>query len=627
MDRIAIALALALAAPAAWCAPSLDDLLKRPQTDLFVMSPTGEYIAATSRVDGRMMMAIIDRETLEPVQVFDPDARGAVDAVEWASPGRLLLTTTVRDEILEQDLHRPFVLAVNVDGTRKRAIGYPIIDTLADDDAQVLVADCGKETLKGCVPYARMSEIDGSRVGPKIIDAPAPNAQMMSDSRGRVVLAWAWDDDDVARLWRLAAGAWTLVNDESASGVESVPVGLSRDGAHAVLRTEQRAGPDVLERLDLASGARQVLLADPLLDPEWIVWSVDGREPIGAAYGLGIPRARFWDGDHPDARLLRKLEAAFPDDAVRFGSGSRDGAHAVVHVWSDRDPGSYYRFRRDGLRMDLVARMRPWLDVDTLARSSPIEFSARDGTRLHGYLTLPLASRGAPPPLVVMPHGGPFGIRDSWAFDEEVQVLAAHGYAVLRVNFRGSGGFGRAFTEAGYRQWGRKMQDDVIDATRWAQASGRVDPARACIWGTSYGGYVALSAAVQTPEQFRCTVAVAALSDLNLQWQWGDTRRSRYGRRFLERAMGSDPKELFAQSPVHHVANIRAPLLLVHGVFDERVSFAHVRALRTALEKAGVPYEGYFPTDELHGISGDRNRREYYRRVLAFLDRHLDAPR
>jgi dienelactone hydrolase len=615
-----------VSAPAAMAAPSVDDLLRRAQTDIFTMSPTGQYIAATSRVDDRMMMAIVDRATLKPVRIFDPDERGAVNAVEWSSAERLLLTTSVRDEILEQEFFRPFVVAINADGTRKRAIRFSIIDTLADDDDHVLVADCGQETLKGCIPYARLTEVDGSGVGPKIVDAPAPNASLMSDSRGTVRLAWAWDDADNARLWRLNGKAWEPVNDEATSGIESVPIGVSRDGRHAFLRSEQRSGPDVLERLDLQTGKRDVLLSDPLLDPAYIVWSVDGIEPIGAAYGLGVPRARFWDPDHPDARLLRKLEAAFPEDAVRFGSGSRDGAHAVVHVSSDRDPGSYYLLKREGLRLDLAARMRPWLDVDELARSTPIEFQARDGTKLHGYLTLPLRAP-APPPLVVMPHGGPFGVRDSWGFDEEVQILASRGYAVLRVNFRGSAGFGRAFMEAGYRQWGRRMQEDVIDATRWAQASGKVDAGRACIWGASYGGYVSLMAAVQTPEQYRCVIASAALSDLNLQWKWGDTHRSRYGRNFLDRAMGSDPKELFAYSPVNHVANIRSPLMVVHGVFDERVSFAHVRALRAALDRAGIPYEGYFPTDELHGIQGDKNRREYYGRVLAFLDRHIGSPR
>ena len=602
--------------------PSLEQLLRRPQTDLFSLSPNGQYIAATTRVDDRMLLAILDRATLKPVRVFDPDRKGAVDRMEWVSGSRLFLMTSVRGDIVEADYQRPWVLGINADGTRKRAFFFPIIDTLADDDEHVLVADCGKETLKGCVPYARLTDADGSGVGPKIVDAPAPEASMMSDPKGRIVFSWAWNDDDVERLWLLRGGQWELLNDEAASGVESVPVGVSRDGRFGFLRTERTAGPDVIERVEIASGHREVVLSDPELDPAYIVWSADRVEPIGAAYGLGVPRARFWDAAHPDARVLQRVEQAFPDDAVTYDSGSRDGRFAVLRVWSDRDPGSFYLLDRRTLKVDLMARMMPGLDIDALARSQPICLAARDGTVLHGYLTLPLRN-SSPPPLVVLPHGGPFGIQDDGSFDREVQMLAANGFAVLRVNFRGSGGFGRAFEEAGYRQWGGRMQDDVVDATRWALASGKVDPARVCIWGSSYGGYAALVAAVQNSDLFRCAVDTAGLSDLALQWKWGDTHRSRYGRSFLDRSMGSDPKDLYARSPVHFVDRIRIPLLVVHGVLDERVSFNHVRALRDALDKAKVPYEGYFPRNEMHGIDGDAHRLEYYQRVLDFLRRSI----
>ena len=125
--------------------------------------------------------------------------------------------------------------------------------------------------------------------------------------------------------------------------------------------------------------------------------------------------------------------------------------------------------------------MKPWLSPDALARNQPIAFRTRDGLTLHGYLTLPLDT-SAPPPLVVLPHGGPFDVGDEWGYDEETQILAANGYAVLRINYRGSAGFGRAFERAGYRQWGLKIMDDIIDGTRWAMADGRIDP---CLLYTS----------------------------------------------------------------------------------------------------------------------------------------------
>jgi dipeptidyl aminopeptidase/acylaminoacyl peptidase len=353
------------------------------------------------------------------------------------------------------------------------------------------------------------------------------------------------------------------------------------------------------------------------------VWSADGSEPIGAAYGSRIPRARFWNPSHPDANVLRQLEAAFPDDAVDFGAGSRDGKFAIVHVWSDRDPGSDYLFDRDARKTQLLFRRKPWLDPAAMATTQAIAFKARDGLELHGYFTAPLHAGTGPAPLVVMPHGGPYGISDDWGFDEEVQLLAARGYAVLKVNFRGSSGYGRKFLESGFREWGGKMQADVTDATRWAIQQGLADPSKVCIWGGSYGGYAALMGAIEEPDLYRCVIASSAVTDVNLMWKWGDIHRSISGRSYLKRDVGDDPKHLREVSPVAHAGEIKAALFLVHGMRDDRVSYEHAKAMRAALDKAGKKYESWFPRDETHGIYGDENREEYYERVLKFLDANI----
>ena len=225
-----------------------------------------------------------------------------------------------------------------------------------------------------------------------------------------------------------------------------------------------------------------------------------------------------------------------------------------------------------------------------------------------------------------MPHGGPFGIQDVLGWDEEVQILAAHGYAVLRVNFRGSGGRGMAFTQAGFRQWGERMIADINDAVQWAAADGRVDAARTCTFGASYGGYAALMAPIRAPGQYRCAIATVAPTNLILMRKWGDIQRRRYGRDYLDAAIGTDEAVLFAQSPVAHVATLDVPVLLVHGQRDDRVPFEHARAFEKAMKDAGRPLETLYFAEETHGIYGDDNRRTYYTRVLGFLRQHLGAP-
>lgn len=620
----AMLIALALGAASAQAAPpTLDDLLRPARHDIVTISPGGEYIAATVRRDERVLLAIIDRSTLKPIRVLDPEEDGAIERVSWVSNDRIFVMNSRVGPMVEQAYLEPYVIAVNVDGSKRRVFRSAIVDTLLHDDEHVLIERCGKASIKGCWPYVMRVGTEGERTGERVAEAPLLNANFTMDAHGVVRFAHAYDETDVQRVRYFDGAAWKALNDEDVSGVEVTPIGVSRDGARGYVLSERKDGPDVIEEVQFATGARRMVLSDPELEPEYIVWSVDGGHPIGAAFGTGVPRARFWDASDPDALLLRKLEAAFPEDAVRFVSGTQDGARAVVRVEGDRDPGSYYLLERVSLKLALIARARDWLSPDALAVSKPVRIPSRDGLELHGYLTEPPVKGNAPLPLVVLPHGGPFGVKDGWFYDDEVQMLAAHGYAVLRVNFRGSDGRGRAFEELGHLQWGLRMQDDVTDATQWAVKTGRFDAARICIFGSSYGGYAALMGAIREPALYRCAISTAGLTDLNIHWKWGDTHRSRYGRNFLEQTMGRDAKQLYERSPVKHAAQLQPALMLVHGMHDYRVSYEHAKAMRRALDAAGKPYEGYFPEDETHGIYGEKNRAEYYRRVLAFLARHI----
>lgn len=606
--------------------PTLDELLKPDQYTLVNISPSGEYLAVGTRLDDKVLVAFLDRQTFKVVHGLDPVDKGAVERVVWVGDKRVFVLSSTPSRSVHEKFIIPAIVALNVDGTRRRSLYWSVVDTIANDDEHILVSLCGKENSLGCWNYVQKVDTEGGTKGPRVAEAPMVNADFMADDSGHVRFAYGWDDKDVQRLWAKNGDAWTLLNDEATTAIEIVPIGISSDGKKGYLSSEQRAGPNVIERIDFSTGQRTVVMADPVLDPAFIVWSANRLEPIGAAYGLEVPRARFWDEQHPDARVLRQLEAAFPEDAVSFGSGSRDGQHVIVNVWSDRDPGSTYLLNRADMHSRLIFRRKPWLDPTDMAQSRPIALRARDGLAINGYLTMPTqAASGSNPPLVVLPHGGPFGVMDGWGYDEEVQILASHGYAVLRVNFRGSGGFGRNFIESGYRQWGAKMQDDVTDATRWVMQQGLIDPERTCIWGSSYGGYAALMGSILEPDLYKCVIATSAVTDLNLMWRWGDIQRSKSGRSYLEEGVGKDPKFLITYSPTRHAAKIKADLMLAHGVRDTRVSYEHAKAMTKALDDVGKAYEGYFPKNETHGFYGEENRKEYYQRVLKFLEARIGS--
>jgi len=225
----------------------------------------------------------------------------------------------------------------------------------------------------------------------------------------------------------------------------------------------------------------------------------------------------------------------------------------------------------------------------------------------------------------VLPHGGPHGVRDKWSYDWEVQLLANRGYAVLQVNYRGSGGYGLDFESSGYHEWGARMQDDITDATRWAIDNKLAEPDRICIFGASYGGYAALMGAVREPKLYRCAIGYAGVYDLELMLSSGDIPRSRLGRAYLSSALGDDVTQLRSRSPAFNAAQIQVPVLLIHGKEDWRADFKQAKQMKAALEANHKQFEWMALSREGHGVYDEETRREVYERILKFLDRYLQA--
>ncbi|WP_082611057.1 S9 family peptidase [Lysobacter sp. Root916] len=628
---LAASCALPLAAGMAGAAPAmpasttdrLGEFLRRPQYESLTLSPRGDYLAARVPLDDRTVLVVVRRSDMQIAAQLDPGKDGFVDSETWVSDTRLFASTSVRWGTRDQPYSLGVLRSLDVDNSKGRAFAGNVIDALVDDPERMLISDCRKVTIKECWTRVVRVSKDGAGKREEIVDAPIPNADFLADRKGTVRFSWAWETDDRQQVYLLRGEEWTQINDETISGVEVLPVGTSYDGRYGYLWSERKQGPDVIERIDLASGERSVVASDPDSDPQRLVWSFDGHEPIGAVYGGLHPKARFFDASHPHAALTADMETAFPGEFARVTSATRDGRSAVVTVSSPREPDRYYLLDTASGDLKLLAKRRPWLTAAQMAPTRAIELKTRDGVVLRGWLTAPTKSHAAPLPLVVMPHGGPFDIQDDWGYDDEVQMLATRGYAVLRVNFRGSGGRGRDFVESGHRQWGAKMIDDLNDATRWAIADAGVDAERICLWGASYGGYAALMAAAREPDLYRCAIGFAGPYDLPTMHRWGDVQRSRWGRAYLDRTLGDDMAELRRQSPTAHAAKIKADLMLVQGMRDERVSPEHLRMMKRALEEAGKPYEGYFPSQETHGFYGEKSKRQYYERVLGFLDKHL----
>jgi dipeptidyl aminopeptidase/acylaminoacyl peptidase len=258
-----------------------------------------------------------------------------------------------------------------------------------------------------------------------------------------------------------------------------------------------------------------------------------------------------------------------------------------------------------------------------LSEMRPISLKARDGMPLEGFLTIPRGSNGKNLPMIVNPHGGPFGPYDAWGYNGEVQLLASRGYAVLQLNYRGSGNYGRAFEHAGYKQWGGTMQDDLTDATRWAIQQGIADAHRICIYGASYGGYAALEGVAKEPSLYRCAIGYVGVYDMPTMFHAGDIQYSKSGENFLKETLGEDNLDVI--SPTHLADRITVPVMMVAGREDVRAPPKHTEMMRDALQKAGKQVDTKIYAGEGHGFYTIEDRTDLYTRMLAFLDRNIGS--
>lgn len=617
--------------------------IKRDTFDDIKISPGGEYYAATVPVEDRTGLVILQRSGLKVTARFALGKNTHIDEFAWVSPSRVILSMSQKFGALDTPRPTGELYGIDADGSgreilvgqraqasragsslrvaKSQDVAATLVDDLASDDKFVIVAVW--PFLNDPVTRAEKMDVGNGRRIP-ITRAPVRNADFTTDNAGVVRFAQGSASDNNNQLYYRAGddAEWKLINDESGNGYREFALGFSVDDRTAYLRSERREGPDAIVAFDVATGKRTEIQRDPVVDPYLIIRGLGNKVPVGAMYMRGKPHTVFFDDASPEARLYRSLESAFPDEAVYVTSSTSDGKLALVQVWSDRNPGDFFLFDTVSKKASILVSRRGWFDPEQMAATKSYEVKARDGLALNAYLTLPPRSNGKGLPMVVMPHGGPFGIFDTWGFEDEVQILAKSGYAVLQPNFRGSGGYGRSFQSMGAREWGGAMQDDVTDATRWAIASGIADPARICIYGASYGAFAALSGVAKEPGMYRCAAGYVGVYDLPMMHRLGDIQERVSGETYLREWVGARD-QLAAASPTNMADRIKVPVFLAAGGEDERAPIEHSRLMEHRLKSAGVPVETLYFDTEGHGFYTEPHRREYYAKLLAFLARNL----
>jgi dienelactone hydrolase len=614
------------------------------------ISPDGDFYAATTGKRGREHVVFIDRKA-ERIVSSAGAFNGEISNFDWISPTRVLysileywpdrvgpigtgeLYAIDRDGKRHQRLFgvRSGELSIGTYMKRRKAelSSGSLLTTLRDDPEHILIVErpwqVGLMQARG-TPDARpvVSRLDVyTGLRRQVTTVPLANARILVDRNEQVRFAFGYDEASrLSAIWRpQAADAWQEFALDGLREESIRPLRFSADNA-AVYFTAVRSGESHVRlfRMELASRAVTDVFGFEGADVTGVITDFAEAQIVGVE-GYAQKTLRHWlIPEDPATRLYKALERTFAPQSVKVTSTTRDGRLAIVFVSSDRNPGDYYLFDTTTRQAALLQMTRKWIEPKRMRPVEPIQLQSRDGLTLHGYVTRPAGE--APFPMVVLPHGGPYGVRDSWRFDPEVQLLASRGYAVLQVNYRGSRGYGMDFESAGDREWGGKIQGDITDATRWAVAQGIAAADRICIYGKGYGGYAALMGVTRERGLYRCAIGFGGVYDLTRIHKESDARIERDR---LAQVVGTDTAQLLAVSPVHNANSIDAPVLLIHGKHDWNADYEHSERMHAALERKQKNVELLTLAREGAVAYDQDTRREVYERILQFLDANLSS--
>ncbi|MEL4471960.1 S9 family peptidase [Shewanella algae] len=612
------------------------------------ISPSGDYLSVIMNHEGKDKLLILNTEDLSAKHIVYFPGNAQVGSYTWVNDERVVVAKEYLKGWDDRPLYYGELMAVNADGSKVAYLfGYNsgqqqtgshlkkntaiqatayVLDPLPDDDRYMLVNAIpwnGGRSLdyEQLQDVYRVDVYRGTRK--KITRSPIGMASFMTDDDGEVRFVAGQDRSNNTRIFYRNDGEWIDTDKLNIGLKDFTPISFTEDPNSVYAAASQADEPKAVYRVNLKTGEKKMMVNDARVEPDNFWINGQNKQLYAVEFANGYPTYAFVDPEDQHAVYLKQLLASLPGHQVRIISETRNADKMIILAFNDRNPGDYYLFDTKAVKLRHLLRTMESIDPAKMAEVKPMDIKVRDGMTIQAYLTLPPGKDPKQLPLVVNPHGGPHYVRDSWGFDPQNQMLANQGIAVLQVNFRGSGGYGEAFQQAGYRKWGSEIQYDIIDATRHLIDQGIVDKQRICIVGGSFGGYSALQSSVMEPNLFKCAIGFAGVYDLEMMFKEGDVQARDSGTSYLRTVLGQDQAVLRAMSPTRNVDKLKANLLLVHGGNDERAPIEQFEALEDALKKRNYPYQKIIMDDEGHGFYDESHRAIYYQKMLNFLKQNL----
>ncbi len=654
--RTMIAATLAAAAPwtRAQSASSKVDanrFFKPPQMTGAALSPDGKRLAMrTVGPHGRAMLSVLALDNMAPTVVYSSDAADA-DRFVWVNNDRLAFTLSDNDTAqgkidagpglfaanhdgsdYRQLVERQWVFARNASETRQLQPGntYLLNGTTQrkGDDVLVVRPESYEDKEVGFIKLLRLNTKTGRS---EEVETPLHCFGWWPDTLGNLRVVVTREGEKSTLRWKdPTSGQWKTLG-EFNSFSDDDEMAVRHVGADGKLYVTTRRGRDkqALWLLDPVTGkwSDEPLAQSPQFDVDAAVITRQDHA-LGLRFKIDAEVTQWLD---PSMQALQQqIDKVLPRTANRLSvAWQGDAPWVLIEASADIQPTLYFLFNRDTKKFTRLGAERPDIDAKLMASSELVRLKARDGLEVPAWLTLPPNGAKKNLPMVVLVHGGPFGPGASWNWNPEVQFLAARGYAVLQPEFRGTLGFGNAHHRRGWRQWGKAMQTDVADATRWAIAQGVADAKRIAIAGASYGGYATLMGLARDADLFRCGVAWVGVTDLDMLYsvKWDDIS-GKFKRHGLPKLLGdrvNDAADLKSNSPLTLASAITQPLLLAYGSADKRVPLIHGEAFRKAVTPHNPKLEWVVYENEGHGWRVPANNIDFWNRTAGFLDKNLGA--
>ena len=604
------------------------------------ISPDGRKLMVAAQSDDDQTITFLDAASMDALEVVEFDSGWRLGRIAWIANDALIVSPSVRPNRRNYSVPTGELALVHANGKRPRVLygelaGVNVTGALAgrvkDRSAAVLL-----DPLREQNDWVLIQTFDANSTGFAELNirsgrlknktrAPSRFCIFSVDQKGQVRYCSMQDQmTDVSRIYELSEGKWREIYAGERPARASVLSGSSDAEFSLVLADAGTAGTQSLFTLRSFLEGGVPLFSDPVFD----FADVEGFRASGM-YAIAnpnpLPNYIYPENVNGIARTLagihKSLAAAFPSHFIDITSHDAAFEKFIIRVSSDMSPGRFFHFDQKKNAVRHLADSRPWLADRPLAAKLPFTFRTGDDLTLHGFLTRAVTDTPQKAPSIVLVHGGPHGPFDSFHYDHEVQFLAAIGLNVVQVNFRGSGGFGQAFVERGYRQWSRSMVDDVISG--FMSRAGTEVGRGACIYGASYGAFAALSAAFRAPDAFLCAAGHVGVYSLPQLFKDGDISETTFGQTFLQRVLGEDSQVHRADSPAFNAERIKVPVFLSAGRDDARAPQRQTKIMAAALKKAGKPVIEMYVDREGHGFVSPENETDRLVALGEFFAEHL----